>query len=70
MRRRTFVRTTVTIDDDLYQRALAVADPGMDKGDLFREAIQIYVRVQAGKRLAALGGGAPRMKPIPRRKSR
>ena len=69
MRMRTFVRTTVTIDDDLYQRALAVADPGMDKSDLFREAMQIYVRVQAGKRLAALGGRAPRMKPIRRRKS-
>ena len=63
------MRTTVTIDDDLYQRALAVADPGMDKSDLFREAIQIYVRVQAGKRLGALGGRVPRMKPIPRRKS-
>ena len=63
------MRTTVTIDDDLYQRALAVADPGMDKSDLFREAIQIYVRVQTCKRLGALGGRAPRMKPIPRRKS-
>ncbi|MCC6193818.1 MAG: type II toxin-antitoxin system VapB family antitoxin, partial [Burkholderiales bacterium] len=31
------MRTTVTIDDDLYRRALDVADPGMDKGDLFRE---------------------------------
>jgi Arc/MetJ family transcription regulator len=62
------VRTTVTIDDDLYQRALEVADPGTDKADLFREAMQVFVRVQAGKRLAALGGKAPRMKPVPRRK--
>ena len=50
------MRTTVTIDDALYQRALEVADPGMDKSDLFREAMQLFVRVQAGKRLAALGG--------------
>ncbi len=62
------VRTTVTIDDDLYQRALEVADPGTDKADLFREAIKVFVRVQAGKRLAALGGRAPRMKPVPRRR--
>jgi Arc/MetJ family transcription regulator len=62
------MRTTVTIDDELYQRALDVADPGMDKGDLFREAITVFVRVQAGKRLAALGGKAPRMKAIPRRR--
>jgi hypothetical protein len=31
----------------------------MDKGDLFREAMKVFVRVQAGKRLAALGGKAP-----------
>jgi Arc/MetJ family transcription regulator len=62
------VRTTVTIDDDLFQRALEVADPGTDKADLFREAIKVFVRVQAGKRLAALGGKAPRMKSVPRRR--
>ena len=61
------MRTTVSIDDELYQRALDVADPGMDKGDLFREAVKLFVRVQAGKRLAALGGKAPGMKDIPRR---
>jgi len=60
------VRTTVTIDDDLFQRALEVADPGTDKADLFREAMKVFVRVQAGKRLAALGGKAPRMKSVPR----
>ena len=62
------MRATVTIDDDLYQRALDVADPGMDKADLFREAMKVFVRVQAGKRLAALGGRAPAMKDIPRRR--
>jgi Arc/MetJ family transcription regulator len=64
----TTVRTTVTIDDELFQRALEVADPGTDKADLFREAMKVFVRVQAGKRLAALGGKTPRMKPIPRRR--
>jgi Arc/MetJ family transcription regulator len=62
------VRTTVTIDDELFQRALEVADPGTDKADLFREAMKVFVRVQAGKRLAALGGKAPRMKSVPRRR--
>ena len=64
------MRTTVTIDDDLYQRGLELADPGMDKADLFREAMNVFVRVQIGKRLAALGGKAPDIKNIPRRKSR
>ena len=62
------MRTTVTIDDELYQRALEVADPGMDKADLFREAMKVFVRVQAGNRLAALGGTLPDMKDIPRRR--
>ncbi len=62
------VRTTVTIDDELFQRALEVADPGTDKADLFREAVKVFVRVQAGKRLAALGGKKPRMKSVPRRR--
>ncbi len=47
------MRTTVTIDDALYQR----------------EAMQLFVRVQAGKRLAALGGTLPDMKDIPRRRA-
>ena len=62
------MRTTVTIDDELYQRALELADPEMDKADLFREAISVFIRVQVGKRLAVLGGQAPEMKSILRRK--
>jgi Arc/MetJ family transcription regulator len=60
------MRTTVTIDDELYNKALEVADPSMDKADLFREAIKTFVRVRAAKRLAALGGAAPEMAEIPR----
>lgn len=52
----------------VFERAMEVADPGTDKADLFREAMKVFVRVQAGKRLAALGGKAPRMKSIPRRR--
>ncbi|MCY1549278.1 Antitoxin VapB32 [compost metagenome] len=62
------MRTTVTIDDSLYQKALEMADPGMDKADIFREAIKTFVRVQAGKRLAALGGTMPEIQDVPRRR--
>ncbi|MFA4914425.1 MAG: type II toxin-antitoxin system VapB family antitoxin [Burkholderiaceae bacterium] len=61
------MRTTVTIDDALYAKALEMADPGMDKSEIFRVAMQTYVRVQAAKRLAALGGQAPAMQDIARR---
>jgi hypothetical protein len=37
------MRTMVTLDDALYERALQVAEPGMDKADLFREAVETFV---------------------------
>ena len=49
------MRTTVTIDDELYEAALELADPNMDKADLFREAIKMFVRVKAGQRLGLSG---------------
>lgn len=62
------MRTTVTIDDELYEKAMEVADPEMNKADLFREAISTFIRVRAANRLAALGGTAPTMEEIPRRR--
>lgn len=63
------MRTTVTIDDALYKKALDVADPSMDKADLIREAVKVYVRVQSAKRLAALGAAAPQMDEVPRQRA-
>jgi Arc/MetJ family transcription regulator len=65
---KVFMRTTVTIDDALYEKALEMADPNMDKSDIFREAIKTFVRVQAAKRLAALGGTMPEIQDVPRRR--
>lgn len=48
------MRTTVTIDDALYNKALEVADPSMDKADLFREAIQMFV-CASGQALGRIG---------------
>jgi Arc/MetJ family transcription regulator len=62
------MRTTVSIDDALYAKALEVADPDMDKSDIFREAFKTFVRVQAAKRLAALGGTMPEIQSISRRR--
>jgi len=61
------MRTTVTIEDALFEKALELADPKMDRADIFREAMKTFVRVQAAKRLAALGGALPEMQDIPRR---
>ena len=61
------MRTTVSIDDSDYETALALADPAMDKADLFREAIRTFIRVRAAQRQASLGGAAPDMADVPRR---
>jgi len=62
------MRTTVTIEDELYQQALEMADPDMDKAELFREAVRTFIRVQACKRLAALGGQAPGIRDVSRQR--
>lgn len=36
------MRTTVTIDGELYEQALEVADPAMDKADLFLDAVKTF----------------------------
>ena len=66
---KAFMRTTISIDDALYQKAIELADPGMDKAELFREAVKTFVRVQASKRLIALGGTTPGLVDIPRRRA-
>ncbi len=64
------MRTTVTIDDALYQKALDMADQDMEKTEIFREAMKTFVRIQAAKRLAALGGIMPEMADIPRERGK
>ena len=59
------MKITVTIDDFLYAEALRVA--GLDEpSKLFEEALEIYLRVKAARRLAAMGGMAPNMPDISR----
>lgn len=60
------MRTTVTIDDELFQQALSFVEPGTDKAELLRQAMQTFVRVESAKRLACLGGTAPDMEDVPR----
>jgi Arc/MetJ family transcription regulator len=62
------MRTTVTIDDKLYQNAIELMDPNLDKADIFREAMKAFVQRQSARRLIALGGTIPDMAEVPRRK--
>jgi Arc/MetJ family transcription regulator len=62
------MRTTITIDDSLFQKAIDLSDPYTDRSEIIKEAIKTYVRIQAGKRLAALGGALPDIQEIPRQR--
>ena len=62
------MRTTITIDDDLFDQALALADPGVEKSELIRECVRTFIQIQTARRLAALGGGIPDMELPPRRR--
>jgi len=50
------MRTTVTVGDALYEKRWHWQIPILTKADIFREAMKVFVRVQAARRLAALGG--------------
>lgn len=61
------MRIVITIEDELYEHALEMAEPGMEASDLFREALKAFIRVQLAKRLAELGGAQPGLMDVPRR---
>jgi Arc/MetJ family transcription regulator len=65
---RLTMRTTLTIDDQLFAKAVALAEPGVEKSELIRECVKAFIQRQTARRLAALGGQAPDMELAPRRR--
>ena len=62
------VRTTLTIDDELFAKAMSLAEPGMGKSELLKECIKAFIQRQAARRLAALGGQMTDVDLVPRRR--
>ena len=62
------MRTTVTLDDELLARAEQLCGD-LERSALLKEALRALVQRESAKRLAALGGSEPTLKPIPRRQS-
>lgn len=62
------MRTTVTLDDDLYARAVALSENALEGSRLIEEAVRTFVQVKAAQRLIALGGAIPNAPDIPRRR--
>jgi hypothetical protein len=61
------MRTTLIIDDRLLQRARELTGI-QEKTALVRAGLQALIAREAAKRLAALGGTEPGLRPIPRRR--
>ena len=63
------MRTTLAIDDDLLAKAQEYTGL-QEKSALVREALKALVEREAARRLATLGGAEPKLRPVPRRRSR
>jgi Arc/MetJ family transcription regulator len=62
------MRTTLALDDDLVMLAQEYTGVS-EKTALVREALKALIQRESALRLARLGGTAPNIKPVPRRRS-
>jgi Arc/MetJ family transcription regulator len=62
------MRTTLTIDDELFAKAVALAEPGIGRSELLEECVGAFIQRQTARRLAALGGQTPDLELAPRRR--
>lgn len=63
------MRTTVTLDDDLLARAEELTGIS-ERSALIRDAVELLVRIETGRQLAALGGSDPAAEAAPRSRKR
>jgi Arc/MetJ family transcription regulator len=61
------MRTTLILDEKLFDRARQLTGI-QEKTALVRAGLEALIAREAGKRLAALGGTQPKLRPIPRRR--
>jgi Arc/MetJ family transcription regulator len=62
------MRTTLNLDDELLEKARFYT--GIEERTaLIHAGLRALITLEAGRRLAALGGTMPNVKPIPRRRS-
>ena len=63
------MRTTVTLDDDLLARAEELTGV-RERSALIRDAVELLVRIESGRQLAALGGSDSAAEAAPRSRKR
>jgi len=62
------MRSTINIDDRLMEKARSLTGT-RETAAIVRQALETLVRVEAGKRLIALGGTMPEAEAAPRQRS-
>lgn len=60
------MRSTLIINDELLERARQLSGI-QEKTKLIHTALEYLISIEAGKRLAALGGTQPKLRNVPRR---
>ncbi|MEO5925895.1 MAG: type II toxin-antitoxin system VapB family antitoxin [Bryobacteraceae bacterium] len=62
------MRTTLNLDDELVEKARKLTGI-QEKTALVHRGLKELIARESARKLAALGGSAPKMEPIPRRRS-
>jgi hypothetical protein len=63
------MRTTITLNDELFEAAAACCDPSASPSMIISKACETLVEIEAAKRLIRLSGKAPGFK-VPDRSQR
>ena len=63
-----FMRTTLNIDDQLYEEAVRLTGV-KEKTALLRESLKALIQRESARRLAKLGGSEPQLDKIPRHRN-
>lgn len=62
------MRTTLTLDDALIEKAQALTGLS-ERTALLKEALKALIERESARRLAALGGTEPKLHAVPRRRA-
>lgn len=44
------MQITISIENELYEKAISMSRPNIDNTELFREVLETYIRVQTAKK--------------------
>ena len=63
------MRSTITLDDELLDKAQKLAGDKLDRSALIRESLKAFIERESARRLAKLGGSQPELAAAPPRRA-